>query len=64
MSPLQNIVAATHHEQKEALDLSFRGENIADRAVREAETEAARNGKEPTTLIPTVGDGPQLEITE
>ena len=41
MSPLQNMVAATHHQQQQALDLSFGNENTSNRATNDAETDAA-----------------------
>ena len=57
MLVMQNMMAATHHEQQQAINLSFGDTNIENHAAKDVETEMASIGEELATLIPTIGDG-------
>ena len=39
------MVAATHHEQQQPLNISFRDANTTNRATKGVETKAAKNKK-------------------
>ena len=63
MALLQNVKAAIHHEQQQALDLHFDGLDNS-RTCNERCSEQRRPAAEKNqALIPTVGDGLHLKHT-
>ena len=63
MSCLQNMRVTTHHEQQQALDLSFGDADTIERVENKSKSEASNYREEPLSLIPIVRDGHQLMKT-
>ena len=55
--------APTHHQKQQALDLQFDGSDATKHAANVTENRGSQQWKEPTALIPTLGDGRQLKHT-
>ena len=63
MALLQDVLAATHHEQQQALDLQSDGSNAEKRATKDAKNEGGPQRKELVALIPNVGVAVDLKRT-
>ena len=63
MALVQDVEAATHREQQQALDLQFDEANAANHAAAYAEIWAGQQQKKHVALIPNVGVAIDLKTT-
>ena len=61
MAFLQDLEAATHHDDQQASDLCFDGSETAKHAANVAKNGGGQQREEPAALIPTVGAGRRLK---